>query len=354
VSESLVVLSPAHQPEKSTAVLSDRQALFSLHLRWLIGTAVATVVAVGVYIYAIQVRSGERWPGGSSHVGLGMGIIAAAIIFFECALVLRRVRLKRFRMFRAWGSAQFWMKAHIWLGLLAIPLVLMHSGFHWGGWLSTLLAGCFALVSASGVFGLVMQTILPRKMLDLLPEETIHLQIDVVARQMAADARRLVGLIDVGEQDAAVLEMPVSKTLREAKSAGLMVTGYPRNVGTMVERVPRPERERPEEVATPPELQSAVKNVIQHFLLTGKSPEHGLHLPQRSSWYFEELRRRVESREAQPSVTTLERFCERRRQMNLQRTLHFWLHAWLHVHVPLAAILLALLIGHIWFAWQYS
>lgn len=335
-------------------MLSDRQALLTLHRRWLVGTVVLTLAAVAVYVSAA--RDIQRLPGGSSPVGLAFGGIAAAIILFECALVLRRTWL--LRTFRGLGSAQFWMKAHIWLGLLAVPLVLMHSGFHWGGWLSTFVAGSFALVTASGIFGLVMQTVLPRKMLELLPEETIHAQIDDVARQLADDARRLVGLIDaeelLGETEGTTRRDVSLREKVAAESEGPVVSGFPRHVGTIVERVPRPDRELPAVVNVPKALQDALLQDIEPFLLSGDSPRYRLHSPQRSSWYFEELRRRIDVPDAQIMVTTLERFCETRRQMNLQRRLHFWLHSWLHLHVPLAAVLLTLLLGHIVFAWRYS
>lgn len=318
-------------------MLSDRQALFTLHRWWLLG-AIAVTLGVAV-VYVLAARDRQQLPGGSSPIGLAYGAIAALIILFECALVLRRTWL--FRTFRGLGSAQFWMKAHIWLGLLAVPLVLMHSGFRWGGWLSTLVAGCFALITASGIFGLVMQTIVPRMMLELLPEETIHAQIDDIAGQMVADARRLVGLLEAEDER---FELPARE---------LVISGFPRKVGTIVERVPRPDRELPAVVNVPSALQDALRNDIEPFLRSGASPQLGLHTKQRSSWYFEELRRRIESQEAQLIVTTLERFCDRRRQMNLQRRLHFWLHGWLHVHVPLAAVLLALLVGHVVFAWRY-
>lgn len=330
-------------------MLTDRQALLTLHRWWLVGTVVVSLLAIGVY--ASFTRAGQPWPGGSSPVGLAYGVVAAAIILFECALVLRRTWL--FRTFRGFGSAQFWMKAHIWLGLLAVPLVVMHSGCDWGGWLSTLVAGSFALVTASGIFGLLMQTVVPRMMLGMLPEETIHAQIDDVAAQLAADARRLVGIID-DDLETPRFATPALATVFALKTEGFVVSGLPRQVGTIVERMPRPDREVPVAATIPPALQDALRQVIEPFLRTGQSPQHGLHTKQRSAWYFEELRRRIEVREAQEIIFQLERFCDRRRQMNLQRRLHFWLHSWLHVHVPLAALLLALLVGHIVFAWRYS
>ncbi|WP_145091046.1 hypothetical protein [Anatilimnocola aggregata] len=326
-------------------MLSDRKAFYTLHLRWFVAMVVATVVAISWYAVASYGR--DRWPGGSSLVGLTYGVLAAAIIVFECLLVVRKTSL--FRTSRWLGSAQFWMKAHIWLGLLAVPLVIMHSGFDWGGWLSSLVAGVFALVTASGIYGLYMQNIIPRRLLELVPDETIHSQIDDVAQQLAADARRLVGL----RVENAAFNDRAEKHLRRGATR-TVVSGAPRQVGTIVERSPRPNRELPQEIVAPAVLQNALVQDIEPFLLTGRSPLRRLDTSQRCSWYFEELRRRIDTAEIQVVVSSLEQFCERRRQMNLQQSLHFWLHGWLSIHLPLAMALVILLVGHIWFALRYS
>ena len=325
-------------------MLGDRQAFVALHLRWFLAASVATGGAIAWYVF--ETLGTTRWPGGSSLVGLTYGIIAAVIIVFECLLGLRRTRF--FRTSRWLGSAKFWMKAHIWLGLLAVPLVVMHSGCQWGGWLSTFVAGAFALVTGSGIFGWYMQNLIPRWLIEAVPEETIHSQIDAVAIQLCADARRVVGLhVPLVESH--------ERSVHVSRSAGNLVTaGAPRRVGTMVERVPRPKQESPQELAIPQLLRDAVENEIEPYLLTGKSPDRGLHTTHRGVWYFEELRRRINDRELQTVVSTLEQLCERRRQMNTQQVLHFWLHGWLSIHLPLAMLLLILLAAHIWFALRYS
>src|SRR5262245_47320892 len=96
-------------------------------------------------------RSG-RWPGGGSGSGLILGILAGVIFLFELALVAKKT--KKLRTMRWLGSAQTWMKAHIWLGLLTVPLVVLHSGGHFGGTLTTLFVSIFAAVIVSGIWGL--------------------------------------------------------------------------------------------------------------------------------------------------------------------------------------------------------
>src|SRR5258708_37608142 len=108
-----------------------------------------------------------RWPGGGSLTGLVLGTLAAAIFLFELALVGKKT--KTFRTARWMPRAQTWMKAHIWLGLLTVPLVVLHSGGRFGGTLTTLFIAVFGLVIASGVWGLLLQNVLPRLLLDAAP-----------------------------------------------------------------------------------------------------------------------------------------------------------------------------------------
>ncbi len=325
-------------------MLSDRKAFVALHLRWFVAAVLATAAAV--VWYGWEATGQSRWPGGSSLVGLTYGVLAGTIIVFECLLGLRRTQL--FRTSRWLGSAQLWMKAHIWLGLLAVPLVVMHSGLQWGGWLSTLVAGVFALVTACGIYGWLMQNLIPRWLIEAVPTETIHCQIEEVALQLSSDARRLVGMPVVAP---ATLELT---SRRNQSNNRLLMAGAPRQVGTLLERLPRARQESQQQLVIPEVLREAVARDVEPFLRSGHSAERGLNIAHRSSWYFEELKRRINERELQTVVSQLEQLCERRRQMNLQQTLHWWLHGWLCIHLPLAAMLLILLLGHIWFALRYS
>lgn len=325
-------------------MLSDRKAFVALHRRWFIATVLATAAAVVWYGWEATGRT--RWPGGSSLVGLTFGVLAGGIILFESLLGLRRTQL--FRTARWLGSAQLWMKAHIWLGLLAVPLVVMHSGLKWGGWLSTLVAGSFALVTASGVFGWLMQNLIPRWLIEAVPNETIHSQIADVANQLSSDARRLVGM------HAPAVDTFELRSGGRLQRGNMVMAGAPRRVGTMVERLPRAKQESPQELVVPELLREAVARDIEPFLRSGLSDDRGLNKAQRCGWYFDELKRRINDRELQLVVGQLEQLCERRRQMNLQQTLHWWLHGWLSIHLPLAMMLLILLAGHIWFALRYS
>ncbi len=82
------------------------------------------------------------------------------------------------------GSAQFWLRGHIWLGALSVPLILFHCGFGWGGLLENLLCITFAVVIASGFFGLAVQQILPRFWTTRIPFETFNAQVPFLCQSM--------------------------------------------------------------------------------------------------------------------------------------------------------------------------
>src|SRR5947208_365676 len=155
-------------------VLIDGRNFWKLHSRWLAVVCIATLIAALLTI-AAGMRSG-RWPGGGSATGLILGVLAAVLFLFEVALALKKT--SRFRTVRWLGSAQTWMKAHIWLGLLTVPLVVLHSGGRLGGTMTTLFVAIFAIVIASGLWGLTLQNLLPRLLLDAAPAETVYSQID--------------------------------------------------------------------------------------------------------------------------------------------------------------------------------
>jgi hypothetical protein len=319
-------------------VLFDRKHFTPLHRNWLAAVALTTI-ASAVWFGWTWLESG-RMPGGGSWPGLSFGIAAGLICLFEAALVVRKTswfRARRTLLGIPLGTARTWMAAHVWLGLLAVPLAAMHAGWQFGGTLTWLLAWIFIVVIVSGVFGLVLQNVLPRLMTEAVPDETIYSQIDVVGSQLAADAARLARLYGgPGPDEWAELERP--------SGAEVVTAGAPRRVGTIVERSRNPEVHLPRG-ADSPDLHRAVKEEVAEFLRTGRSPSGKLGSAQQIQWFFDDLRRRVRP-EARPAVDQIEGLCHRRRQFNLQVRIHFWLHGWLSIHLPLSVALIWLLAAH--------
>jgi hypothetical protein len=157
----------------------------SSHKSWIAGTAVLTALATASYVvYAAKSPDG---PTGGSLAGMLYGIGGSLLMLFA-GLLSPRKQVPTWRL----GRAQTWLKGHIWLGLLSVPLILFHSGFHWGGRLEQVLWIVFALIIASGILGLVLQQVLPRFMTKQVSLETIYEQIPHVCSVMRTDADAIV------------------------------------------------------------------------------------------------------------------------------------------------------------------
>src|ERR1700736_6507512 len=89
------------------------------------------------------------------------------------------------------GNLQRWLRAHIWLTLLTIPLVILHSGFRLGGPMTTLIIVLYLVVMVSGIYGLVLQHYVPTVMMERLPAESVYEQIPHIRAQILAAAIKM-------------------------------------------------------------------------------------------------------------------------------------------------------------------
>src|SRR5262245_58001949 len=157
----------------------------SSHRRWIAVSLAILLVAVALYVP--YVRAALNGPSGGSLPGLVYGIVGFAFMIFAGLLGARR-KVPTWRI----GRGTAWMRAHIWLGLLSLPLILLHGGFRLGGLLTTVLMILFAAVWVSGIVGLLLQQTLPRLMLTRVPLETVYEQIDAIVLQLLAESDELV------------------------------------------------------------------------------------------------------------------------------------------------------------------
>lgn len=152
---------------------------------WAALSAVVCIVAGGAYYcYASGSANG---PTGGSVPGLIFGSLAAAMMIFSGLLAARR----RFPAARV-GNAQFWLKGHLWIGTLTVPFALFHAGFGLGGRVEILLWILFFAVILSGIWGLLLQQLLPRLMFENLPRETFIEQIPHLCVRFTAESDRLL------------------------------------------------------------------------------------------------------------------------------------------------------------------
>ncbi len=194
------------------------------HVSWFIFVVLATIVACCLYIGNFHPQSpsaGFRLPPallqkqsqlhsvGGTPLGLIFGATAFAIFIF---LALFSVR-KKVVLWRV-GTLQRWMRAHIWLGLLTIPLVILHSGFRLGGPMTTMLMALYMIVTVSGIYGLVLQHQMPHIMKEWLPAETVFEQIPYIRSQLSLAAEKMrdsFELVPEKKTDAGVLAPSMAK-----------------------------------------------------------------------------------------------------------------------------------------------
>jgi len=314
------------------------------HRSWFVATVLATVAATAWYVAAGFWSGHWHWPGGSSAPGFTFGVVGGLLIVFEMLLWLR----KKYRVVRI-GRAKLWMKAHIWLGLLTLPVMVLHSGFRW--WnvpLSGALMLLFLVVIVSGVWGLVLQQFLPTTMLEDLPAETIRSQIDYVLGQYLTEARRIVR-ITCGEED--LVEAGVDGSTPDREEQSFLVIGAVRTTGRVQGKVLQT-RVQIEPVPNSEPLLVFFERYIVPFLTAKRISGMPLASGKRSDSMFRELKTSLVPK-AHPVVDSLEDLCDQRRQFAKQAQIHAWLHGWLCVHLPVSVAMFVLMIIHVFYALKY-
>jgi len=107
------------------------------------------------------------------------------------------------------GALRYWMLSHIYLGILAGILLLVHGGSSSGGLLTTSLMISFDMVIFSGIFGALCYTIVPRFMTKIEREPLLVEDLEARRDELRAE------LILAGEQtDNSELKTLIEKKVR--------------------------------------------------------------------------------------------------------------------------------------------
>jgi hypothetical protein len=281
----------------------------STHKPWLIFTVVAIAVGTAVYIpYALYTHV----PGGGTAIGLTFGSIALGFMLFAALLSLR----KRFPIWRI-GRTKIWMRAHLWLGFLALPMVLFHAAFHARGGLTLVLMWLTVIVVVSGIAGAWLQHTLPSKIFREVPFETIYDQIPVICAQLVTEA--------------SARAIDVTQNLAPATGPGATVVDSLLGIPTLEAETIAFDRFFADEVLP--------------YLTREKTTGLALANRERATESFENFRRQFPQPAWEP-ITAIEEICEEKRQLDHQRRLHKLLHGWLLLHLPFSAALILLAIIH--------
>ncbi len=122
---------------------------------------------------------------GKSPRGLGYGSVGLILV-----LVLMYYGARKRSYKSSWGSMEGWLQAHIYLGLVAVVTVLLHSGFRFHNIVAIAALILLLLVAVSGVWGAVLYTVIPPKM----SSSKSNLTILEISEQLNKLGRSMSGL----------------------------------------------------------------------------------------------------------------------------------------------------------------
>jgi hypothetical protein len=360
------------------------RATFPLQRRWIISFVILAVISATLYF-----GYGELL-GGGTVFGLLCGVAATTLILHECCYALRRrspwgdrwvARLPLpFRppvalVGKAWAFVRrgfdrrpthVRLIQHLWIGMISFPLVYLHSGPRWGSAVSSGVFVLFVGVVASGVFGLVLQQVLPRLLRLEVPYEATYGRIPELLEGLEHEAELLVhatcGPPEIAGSPGGAGELvgggparlqAIIRDHRRGRGSGLL-EHIPREPVVGSERLLAfYEQELRPFLAVAPSVASprAWLHWVARFCFGGKPGS--LSSPARARAAFSRLRSELDP-SAVGVVDALERTCDRRRQLAHQARLHEMLHVWRAIHVSATAALLVTLLAHIYYGFKYA
>jgi hypothetical protein len=312
------------------------------HFGWALFVILASVAAALLYVgefhperLPFKFSMPARWHRDVSDTGrsvagtpLGLiyGSVAATIFVFAALLGLRRKRptLKV-------GRLQTWLKGHIWLTVLTIPLVLLHCGFSTGSRMTGWFLIIYAIVMLSGFYGLALQHFLPRLMKEQVPLETIFEQIPHIRNQLLEAAKELRKTMEPAPAPVVAAAVPATATVPATSLADLATPS------TTIEAAPDPS------LAV---LKPFMDDAALPYLAAARGEKLLLGNQRASDDQFRFLKISV-SADWKDKVEQLQAWCDERRQLDLQTKLQHWLHGWLLVHIPFSVMLLVFTGWHI-------
>src|SRR3954468_3440261 len=168
--------------------------------RWLkIALFLCLAAALAYGLVDVQPR-----PNGGSWIGYTLGTIATLLILWLTMLGLRKRAMTRGR----W-SLKAWTSAHVYLGLSLVVIATLHTGFQFGWNVHTLAYALMMLVILSGIYGIVVYSILPEELSASRGEMTRPQMIDTV---MKLDRQLQLAAQPLGHEDTAIVSASIAES----------------------------------------------------------------------------------------------------------------------------------------------
>ena len=277
----------------------------------------------------------DHWPSGSSPPGMAFGIAGGAIILFEAAYGVRR-RLTSWQL----GTRPVWLRAHLKLGLLSLPLIAMHAGFRSGGVFTTSLIVVYVLVVASGI-GLSWQLRRGDALAEVSPS-----RIDALRHDHARQVRELI------EQVCGVTASDEPDVATDGHGArDHIVLATDRIAGHLRGRVAEVHVQRAPLSGGEP-LLSFWCEVVQPFFGAAPPKSSPLRIENSARREFAGLRGRLGAAFSE-TIDRVEACCDRRRELLELERQRAWIELWSLVHQPLTVALVVMAIAHAAVAWRF-
>jgi hypothetical protein len=266
---------------------------------------------------------------GSTWLGYALGTLGAALIVW---LAWFGVRKRQFREGRA--PVQAWVSAHVYLGLSLVVIGTLHTGFQIGWNVHTLAYVLMLLVIASGAYGIVAYSLLPRQVTANRNEMEFRAMLEEI-QQLNESALSLADRID--PETHAVVARSVGK-VRIGGSAWEQLSGRYRTPGD------------------PGALDQFIKvkrTQLQAQAAAGAAPQRGgrqATIAFVADQIFSAGSARGGDKASENLQKLLQTIAKRKAlldKVNRDITLRARLHVWLYLHVPLTLALLAALLAHI-------
>lgn len=139
---------------------------------------VLLLVTGGAYFYYARA--------GFQHGGTPVGLVYGSIGFALCYLLAYfGIRKRSYRS--RFGTLEQWLQSHIYLGVLAMVILLLHTGGRFNDKVAVATLVLVGIVVGSGIVGAVLYVTVPR----LLTEVESELTIDEIAEQINQLAKQM-------------------------------------------------------------------------------------------------------------------------------------------------------------------
>jgi hypothetical protein len=151
----------------------------------------------------------HEFPHGGSRYGIAYGIAGSALILLLAFFGIRK------RWYRSrFGTLEQWLQSHIYLGILALVVLVFHTGMRFHDRIAVATFALVVIVVASGIFGAILYVTLPR----LLTEVESNLTVDEISEQLNQLARSMAR---IASGRSAAFQRIYDELLRQSIPRGL-------------------------------------------------------------------------------------------------------------------------------------